>query len=166
MSPASKQPVFLFDVDNTLLDNDRVTADLQPQATEKAIAISTHVSAPDDGVVAIGDEARISQVFTNLLGNAIKFTDAHGAIDVTISRRNGEVICEVADSGCGIPADELEKVFDRFYQVEKVVTRKSGGTGLGLAIVKNIVEAHGGRVWIDSTFGKGTEVTFTLPAAE
>src|SRR5205814_2650253 len=113
-----------------------------------------------------GDEQRITQVFTNLVGNALKFTEREGQIDLDLSRHNGEVVCRVRDSGCGIPPDELARVFDRFYQVEKVVTRKSGGTGLGLAIVKNIVEAHGGRVWIESTFGKGTEVTFTLPAAE
>jgi NtrC-family two-component system sensor histidine kinase KinB len=144
----------------------RVIADLQPQATEKTIRVQTHVSGRPEEVVALGDEARIAQVFTNLLGNALKFTDTEGSVDVLFARQDGEVVCQVRDTGCGIPPDELDRVFDRFYQVEKVVTRKSGGTGLGLAIVKNIVEAHGGRIWIDSTYGEGTEVTFTLPAAE
>ena len=75
------------------------------------------------------------------------------------------VCLTLIDTGCGIPPDELDRVFDRFYQVEKVVTRKSGGTGLGLAIVKNIVEAHGGKVWIESELGKGTVVSFTLPGS-
>src|SRR5262249_33722086 len=120
----------------------RVIADLQPQATEKAILVEGPSPAPGEEVVALGDEARIAQVFTNLLGNGLKFTDTEGRVDVLLTRRNGEVVCQVRDTGCGIPPDELDKVFDRFYQVEKVVTRKSGGTGLGLAIVKNIVEAH------------------------
>ena len=117
-------------------------------------------------MTALGDEQRIAQVFTNLLGNALKFTDPQGSIEINLARENGEVLCQVRDSGCGIPPDELDRVFDRFYQVEKVVTRKSGGTGLGLAIVKNIVEAHGGRIWIESEIGKGTRVSFTLPGVD
>ncbi len=144
----------------------RVIADLQPQAAEKAIRVEAHVEPGEDSVIVAGDEARIAQVFTNLVGNALKFTDQEGRVDVLLSRRNGEVFCRVKDTGCGILPDELERVFDRFYQVEKVVTRKSGGTGLGLAIVKNIVEAHGGRIWIESAAGEGTEVSFTLPAVQ
>jgi signal transduction histidine kinase len=145
---------------------DRVVEDLRPQASEKGIRVSTRIEEGSLPLVAQGDEQRIAQVFTNLVGNALKFTDPQGAIDVTLARHNGEVVCKVRDSGCGIPPDELDRVFDRFYQVEKVVTRKSGGTGLGLAIVKNIVEAHGGRVWIDSAVGQGTEVSFSLPGAD
>jgi signal transduction histidine kinase len=143
----------------------RVITDLQPQAAEKSLQVSTRVLDPDGGATALADEARVAQVFTNLLGNAYKFTDTNGRVEVLLSRRDGEILCQVKDTGCGIPADELDRVFDRFYQVEKVVTRKSGGTGLGLAIVKNIVEAHGGRIWIDSTYGEGTTVSFTLPTA-
>ncbi|HTE18620.1 MAG TPA: ATP-binding protein, partial [Armatimonadota bacterium] len=142
----------------------RVVQDLKPQASEKSIRVAAQVEEGPYPLVALGDEQRIAQVFTNLVGNALKFTD-HGAVDIVLSRQNGELLCKVRDTGCGIPPDELERVFDRFYQVEKVVTRKSGGTGLGLAIVKNIVEAHGGRIWIDSELGKGTEVTFTLPGS-
>lgn len=143
----------------------RVIADLQPQAQERSLRVRTEVADPAMGAVAMADEARVAQVFTNLLGNAYKFTEPEGSVEVLLSRRDDEVVCQVRDTGCGIPPDELDRVFDRFYQVEKVVTRKSGGTGLGLAIVKNIVEAHGGRVWIESTYGQGTQVTFTLPAA-
>ena len=140
--------------------------DLAPQAAEKNIRVSAQAEERVYPVTALGDEPRIAQVFTNLVGNALKFTDQTAAIDILLSRHNGEVVCKVRDTGCGIPPDELDRVFDRFYQVEKVVTRKSGGTGLGLAIVKNIVEAHGGRIWIDSEVGKGTEVSFTLPGAD
>ena len=144
----------------------RVIEDLRPQAGEKSIQVSTQYDDSALPLTALGDEQRIAQVLTNLLGNALKFTDSQGAIDVSVSRQNGEVLCQIRDTGCGIPPDELDRVFDRFYQVEKVVTRKSGGTGLGLAIVKNIVEAHGGKIWIESEVGRGTEVNFTLPGSE
>lgn len=143
----------------------RVIEDLRPQANEKQVRVSAEAHESPYPLVALGDEQRIAQVFTNLVGNALKFTDPNGSIAIRLSRDNGELVCSVADSGCGIPPDELERVFDRFYQVEKVVTRKTGGTGLGLAIVKNIVEAHGGRIWIESELGKGTRVSFTLPGA-
>ena len=144
----------------------RVVEDLRLQWNEKSIQVSTHLNDQGGKLLAMGDEQRIAQVFTNLLGNALKFTDPDGSIDVNLSRQNGDLLCSVKDSGCGIPPDELDRVFDRFYQVEKVVTRKSGGTGLGLAIVKNIVEAHGGRIWIESQIGEGTQVSFTLPSAD
>jgi two-component system phosphate regulon sensor histidine kinase PhoR len=154
-----KEPVTLPQV------ADRVVEDLRPQAAEKHVHVSTHLDPGPLPLVALGDEQRIAQVFTNLIGNALKFTEQDGSVDVRLSRQNGEVVCRVRDTGCGIPPDELDRVFDRFYQVEKVVTRKSGGTGLGLAIVKNIVEAHGGRIWIESEVGQGTEVSFTLPGS-
>jgi len=144
----------------------RVVEDLRPQASEKQVQVSARIEEGSLPLVALGDEQRIAQVFTNLIGNALKFTEPNGAIDVSLNRQNGEVVCKVRDTGCGIPPDELDRVFDRFYQVEKVVTRKSGGTGLGLAIVKNIVEAHGGRIWIESRLGEGTEVSFTLPGSD
>jgi len=144
----------------------RVVEDLRPQASEKQVQVSARVEEGSLPLVALGDEQRIAQIFTNLIGNALKFTEPSGAIDVSLNRQNGEVVCKVRDTGCGIPPDELDRVFDRFYQVEKVVTRKSGGTGLGLAIVKNIVEAHGGRIWIESRLGEGTEVSFTLPGSD
>jgi len=153
-----KEPVALQSVAS------RVVEDLRPQANEKSIRVQATVEDGSLPLVAMADEQRVAQVFTNLVGNALKFTEAQGAIDVNLARHNGEVVCSVRDTGCGIPPDELDRVFDRFYQVEKVVTRKSGGTGLGLAIVKNIVEAHGGRIWIESELGKGTRVSFTLPA--
>jgi signal transduction histidine kinase len=144
---------------------ERVLEDLRPQAADRHIRFGTRAEEGPMPLVAIGDEQRIAQVFTNLVGNALKFTESNGSVDIELARMNGEVLCRVVDTGCGIPPDELERVFDRFYQVEKVVTRKTGGTGLGLAIVKNIVEAHGGRIWIESQVGRGTTVNFTLPGA-
>jgi signal transduction histidine kinase len=140
----------------------RVVEDLRPQAAEKQVEVGTDLETAGP-FTALADEQRVAQVFTNLIGNALKFTDPDGSVRVRLSEQNGEIRCSVRDTGCGIPRDELDRVFDRFYQVEKVVTRKSGGTGLGLAIVKNIVEAHGGRIWIESEVGEGTSVSFTLP---
>ncbi|MCS6859121.1 MAG: ATP-binding protein [Abditibacteriales bacterium] len=144
---------------------ERVIEELRPQAAEKNITMSIEKQgmAEDAPVVALADEQRIAQVFTNLLGNALKFTDANGKVNITLSMQNDSVVVSVSDTGCGIPPEELPKIFDRFYQVERVVTRKTGGTGLGLAIVKNIVEAHGGKVWVTSQVGEGTTFSFTLP---
>ncbi|MBM3457023.1 MAG: HAMP domain-containing protein [Armatimonadetes bacterium] len=154
-----KEPVSIADITS------RVIEDLRPQAQEKAVRVSTVLEGEETQLLALGDEPRIAQVFTNLVGNALKFTEREGEIEVRLVRQNGDLLCRVRDTGCGIPQDELDKVFDRFYQVEKVVNRKTGGTGLGLAIVKNIVEAHGGRIWIESELGLGTQVSFTIPAA-
>lgn len=113
----------------------------------------------------LGDCDRIDQVFDNLLGNAIKFSPQGGEITVRI-REEGEYLCtEVSDTGIGIPADKLNKIFEPFYQIDGSTTRQFGGTGLGLAIVKNIIEAHGGKVWAKSEAGKGSTFFFTLPKA-
>jgi signal transduction histidine kinase len=138
----------------------RVVQDLRPQAAEKNLEIVVEMPT---GLTALGDEHRVSQVLTNLLGNAVKFTD-RGRVTVRAAQVDGQIRMAVHDTGVGIPPDELDKVFDRFYQVEKVVSRKTGGTGLGLAITKNIVEAHGGRIWIESAPGAGTTAHVTLPA--
>ncbi len=141
----------------------RVIEELRPTWQEKRLRVAVDESTATNAR-AIGDEQRLAQVFTNLLGNAIKFTE-RGEIVVRLFRAGRELIVEVRDTGIGIPEDELPRVFDRFYQVEKVVTRKTGGTGLGLAIVKNIVEAHSGRITANSEFGNGTVFRITLPAA-
>jgi signal transduction histidine kinase len=157
-----REPVAVADIAANVIE------ELRPQAAEKRLSVTLKAEPPHDSepILALADEERIAQVMTNLIGNAIKFTDNGGQIDVTISRSNGVVQVDVRDTGCGIPPDELPKVFDRFYQVERVVTRKTGGTGLGLAIVKNIVEAHGGDVRVESQVGVGTTFSFTLPAMD
>lgn len=141
----------------------RVIEEMRPQAEEKQVSLSMSPDT-DPSVRAIGDEERISQVFTNLLANAIKFTPPGGRVEVSIRSRDGAAEASVRDTGVGIPESELPRIFDRFYQVERAVTRKTGGTGLGLAIVKNIVEAHGGSVSVVSTVGQGSTFTFRLPA--
>jgi PAS domain S-box-containing protein len=105
------------------------------------------------------DQGRVVQVFDNLIGNAMRFS-SHGSISVHAYPMGGEVLFSVADTGFGISPDDLPRVFDRFWQASRA---QRGGAGLGLAIVKGIVEAHGGRAWVESKLGKGTTVFFTIP---
>jgi signal transduction histidine kinase len=107
-----------------------------------------------------GDRDRLFQVFENLIGNAIKFTRPGGSITVGAKSKNGFVLFWVADTGTGIHQDDLSHVFERFWQMRKSERR---GAGLGLPIVKGIVEAHGGRIWVESTLGKGSTFYFTIP---
>jgi len=109
-----------------------------------------------------GDRDRLLQVFENLTGNAIKFTKAGGRITIGAAPRDGDVLFWVADTGAGISEQDLPHVFDEFWQAANA---KRAGAGLGLPIVKGIVEAHGGRVWIESTLGRGTIFFFTIPTA-
>jgi signal transduction histidine kinase len=108
------------------------------------------------------DARRVGQVLSNLLSNAIKFTDERGKIVVSARQRGGAIVVSVSDEGPGIPSENLSKVFDRFWQAEET---KRMGSGLGLSIAKGIVEAHGGRIWVDSQLGKGSSFSFTLPLA-
>jgi len=108
------------------------------------------------------DHDRILQVLENLIGNALKFTPSSGRIVVGAGRRHGEVLFWVADTGCGIPPEGLPHVFDRFWQAKKGARH---GAGLGLPITRGIIDAHGGRIWIESTLGRGTIVFFTVPEA-
>jgi signal transduction histidine kinase len=101
-------------------------------------------------------------VFENLIGNAIKFTEAGGCITVGATSIGHEVVVSVADTGGGIPPENLPRVFDRFWQATKAERQ---GAGLGLPITKGIVEVHGGRIWVESTLGRGTTFSFTIPTA-
>ena len=109
----------------------------------------------------MADEARVEQVLVNLIHNAIKFTPSGGRISISAKAKNNDILASVADTGVGIPADDLPRIFERFYKADK--SRSGGGTGLGLAIAKHIVEAHGGRIWAESVEGKGSTFNFTLP---
>jgi signal transduction histidine kinase len=110
-----------------------------------------------------GDEGRLLQVFDNLLGNAIKFTPEGKKITVAVKDVGDMVQATVADEGIGIPADQRERVFDRFFQVDGTARRRFGGTGLGLTIAKRIVEAHEGEIWVESDPGEGSAFHFTVP---
>ena len=112
--------------------------------------------------VGLGDEQRLTQVLLNLVGNAIKFTDT-GEVRITARTENGHFTVSVTDTGPGIPTDQLTRVFDQFHQVDNSNTKAKGGTGLGLAIAKQIVEMHGGRIWVEFELGKGATFQMELP---
>ena len=111
----------------------------------------------------VGDRGRIEQVLMNMVSNAIKYTKNGGRIKITAGAKNGTVWCSVRDNGIGIPRQDVEHVFDRFYRVDKARSRESGGTGLGLSIANEIVLRHNGTLKLDSKTGRGTVITVTLP---
>ncbi|MBW2610666.1 MAG: CBS domain-containing protein, partial [Deltaproteobacteria bacterium] len=143
---------------------DMAITSLTPGAGEKSISIRKEI--PSDLPQAYGDPDKLEQIFINLIDNAIKFTFEGGRVCVSARlvqrsevggrRSDGDFMeISVTDTGMGIGPDNTEKVFDRFYQVEKALTRGIQGTGLGLSIVKGLVEAHGGKIWVESKVGKG-----------
>jgi len=121
----------------------------------------------DEAVTAFADPERLVQVLRAVLDNAVKFSDGRGRVTVSFAPDEvaREVRIEVADQGIGIPSDDLQRVFDRFFQVDNSPTRKYGGTGMGLALVKRMVSAHGARVDVESTLGEGTRVILSWPAS-
>lgn len=125
-----------------------------------SLAVDTEADLPE----VRGDGALIRQALLNLVDNSVKYTEPHGSIRVHVGRDDVGVRVTVSDTGVGIPADSLERVFERFYRVDKARSRKEGGTGLGLSIVRHTVESHKGRLDIASTPGKGTSIWFSLPA--
>ncbi len=141
---------------------DEATGRLRPQAAQHQIALRTF---PARATIVTADEDRILQVLTNLIDNAIKFTPEGGTVEVTLRDDGTDAIVSVSDSGAGIPPDDLPRIFDRFYRVERSRSREAGGTGLGLAIAKHIVEAHGGRIAVTSRPGAGSTFSVALPLA-
>ena len=138
---------------------EKIFDDLKSRAGEHKAKLASELS----GLRASADADRLEQVFVNLLDNAIKYG---GDGEVTVSGRTndeGEIEISVEDRGPGIPPEALDRVFERFYRVDKARSREQGGTGLGLAIVKHIVQSHGGKVWAKSEVGRGTTFFFTLP---
>ncbi|MGH7290677.1 MAG: sensor histidine kinase, partial [Myxococcota bacterium] len=161
-----------------------LTSLLAPRASEKSLALSCTIG---DGVPfrALGDQLRLRQVLTNLIGNALKFTEA-GRVSVSLTRHadgspragaaagagdgadDGPVVLrvDVIDTGIGIALEHQQHIFEPFAQADGSTTRKYGGTGLGLAICRQIVEHFGGRIWAEDAALGGAAVCFTLPAAE
>ena len=115
--------------------------------------------------LAVGDEFGFRQVLTNLLDNALKYTPEGGGVTISIEAAGGFLQVNVADTGIGISPADIPRIFERFYRVDKARSREAGGTGLGLSIVKHIVQAHGGRVWVESAPGSGSVFSFTIPSA-
>ena len=137
-----------------------VKLSLRALAATKGLELATSV-APDLPL-CFGDGKRITQCLMNLAGNALKFT-AEGRVEIRVEQEDEHLRFAVADTGIGIPADQLEHIFEEFRQADATVTRDFGGTGLGLAITKKLVELHGGRIWVESEPGKGSTFFFTVP---
>jgi signal transduction histidine kinase len=137
-----------------------VLTGVEPLASEKTLALEATV--PPDLPPGRGDERRINQVLLNLVGNAIKFTEA-GTVRVEATVSDGAFLVSVSDTGPGISEADRRKIFEEFHQADSSSTRTKGGTGLGLSIAKRIVELHGGRMWVESSLGKGSTFSFILP---
>ena len=125
---------------------------------------TVRIDLPDPAMTVTADWDKVRLALNNLATNAIKFTPPQGQIEISAKLVDGEVQLCVSDNGIGIPRQDLERIFERFYQVEPHIARKHGGLGLGLAITKSMVELHGGRIWCESAEGKGSRFTFALPA--
>jgi signal transduction histidine kinase len=123
------------------------------------------VSLPEEPVTAVVDADRISQVLSNLVSNAIKFTPDEGSLRIGLAVEGGDAVLSVADSGIGISEADRERLFERFFRAGNAVELAIPGTGLGLAICKGIVDAHAGHLWLESALGEGTTVTVRLPLA-
>jgi len=149
-----------------------IASSLRAQADAKKIQLE--IDAPEQLPPVYGDQEKIEQILTNLIGNAIKFTPDEGHILITIkplprSESGGQadmLSVSVKDTGIGISQEHLDAIFEKFYQVEGSLHRSVGGTGLGLAITKGLVEAHQGKIWVESELGKGSNFTFTLPISK
>jgi signal transduction histidine kinase len=137
-----------------------VRSTLEPLAADKKLAFKLDLSP--ELPPGHGDGRRLSQVLINLVGNAIKFTDA-GEVAIKAEAHDGSFHVSVRDTGPGISAADQAKLFQEFQQADNAITRKKGGTGLGLAISKRIIEMHGGKIWVESQVGQGSTFAFTLP---
>ena len=130
-----------------------------------------HVSCriiPNDleDVLVYADRERIHQVMTNLVDNAIKYGGPEGEVAISIRESDHKILVSVSDNGPGIEAEHLDKIFRRFYRVDKSRSREKGGTGLGLSICKHLMEVHGEHIWVESKIGKGSTFTFSLKKSE
>jgi signal transduction histidine kinase len=141
----------------------QVISEIEVARADRHVELDERV--PEGVPPVMADRERVHQVLFNLLDNAVRFTPAGGLVTVTASPHNGSVDVAVADTGPGIAAEHLPRLFERFYRVDEARSRNDGGTGIGLAIARSVVEAHGGRIWAESRPGGGSTFTFELPVA-
>jgi signal transduction histidine kinase len=133
------------------------------RAESKGVCIT--VELPKGLPPVRGDAVQLGEVLQNLVDNALQYTPAGGRIDVTAYSNGNEVIFTVSDTGIGIPESDLGRIFERFYRVDAARAREAGGTGLGLSIARHIVDAHGGRIWVESAVGQGSRFRFSIDSA-
>jgi two-component system phosphate regulon sensor histidine kinase PhoR len=154
-------PLSRVDIGSVLQESLRT---LGPRA--EASKLELHVVLPESPLYSLSNPEAIRQIVDNLIDNAIKYTPEGGAVKVGLAERNGKIECVVSDSGVGIPEEEQERVFERFYRVDKARSREVGGTGLGLSIVKHLARAIGAGLKLESALGHGTTFTLVLHPAE
>src|ERR1051325_11068063 len=152
----NQQPIQLREFAQHILD------DLQSRAAERKVIF--HNEVPDN-IEALADADRLQQALFTLIDNAVKYGRSVGSVWVTARVEGGMIEACVRDNGPGIPSESVDRVFERFYRVDKARSREQGGTGLGLAIVKHIIQSHRGEVWLKSEVGQGSAFYFTLPSA-
>lgn len=161
LSKIDAQHLPLFVERTALADIIAETTDmLEPLARQKGLHM--RVAVPADLPPLLLDRLRIRQVLLNLLSNAIRFTET-GSVTVHVEQKDGELQVSVTDTGPGIPAENLNRVFEEFYQIDAALTKRFDGTGLGLALSRRFVELHGGQMWVESELGHGSRFVFTLP---
>ena len=136
--------------------------DVEPKANLSNVDINVEL---ENDLYIEGDQQQITYVLTKLMDNAIKFTEKGGKLDVLAQNIDGFVKICVKDTGIGISKENIGKIFDKFFQIDATTTRKYNGSGVGLTISKNIIEKHGGKIWVESELGKGTTFFFTIPRA-
>jgi histidine kinase len=142
-----------------------VTRRVQYQFDAKSVTLTSRL--PSDPIRILADEDRLVQIITNLIGNALQYTNEKGTVTIFAESDRNEARISVHDSGVGIPPEHLTRIFERFFRVEKSRTRARGGSGIGLTIAKHLVEAQGGRIWAESAGeNKGSVFVFTLPLAK
>ncbi|RME49423.1 MAG: sensor histidine kinase [Chloroflexi bacterium] len=147
-----------------LVEIDSLLLEVYRQGQALADGVNLRLTTQDRAVVT-GDPDRLKQLLLNLVDNALKYTPAGGRVSLGLARENGWVRIDIADTGVGIPAEDLPHIFERFYRVDKARSRKHGGTGLGLSIARWIADVHGGHIDVESEVGEGTTFTVWLPEA-
>ena len=140
---------------------DSCLATAQHRALENGLKLSVNI--PENPPTVAGDRRRLAEVLQNLLDNARQYTLPGGEIVLSVAASELEVVFTVSDTGIGIPRADQSRIFERFYRVDAARSREAGGTGLGLAIAKHLIEAHGGRIWVESEIGKGSHFHFSVP---
>lgn len=136
------------------------------QQTARNKGLSLGVRLPQYELQVEGDPDRLRLVLSNLLENAVTFTNKGGHVLASVEKLPGYIKVSIIDDGIGVPASDLQKIFERFYQVEQHLTRRHGGMGLGLSVAKAMVELHNGQIWVESVEGKGSSFSFLLPLAD
>src|SRR5262249_18428213 len=135
------------------------------RAEAKGLNLALDLGGLDETTCILADEEAVRQILDNLIDNALKYTPTGGSVRVACTLADQNLAIAVADSGIGIPQDDLPRIFERFYRVDKARSRELGGTGLGLSIVKHLVQSIGGQIGVESRLGAGSQFTVRLPRA-